>query len=167
MKSIHVDEAVQQTLRPSLLHYRWRILGFLLLLLAAFFLLYPLQTFGPIGWVAFILLIAISAAGLARISYIWYNNVYVLTNQRMIDIDQQAVFSKHVAECPLEQIQDVRYEKSGIIASIFDIGTVIVDSGSISGHIELVDVRSPDAIKERIMNAQRHHIKKDGETQEI
>ncbi|MFC1598305.1 PH domain-containing protein [Patescibacteria group bacterium] len=167
LKSIGYDEAVIRIFRSSLVHYRWSLLGYSGLVIASFFFLYPLQSFGRWGWLIFLILIIIALLGLIKTFLVWSLNVFILTNRRIIDIDRRKFFEKHVAECPLENIQDIRYNQRGVIATLFKIGSVIIDSGSAKGHIEMPDVPEPEAVKELIMRERRHHGKDEDETQEI
>lgn len=168
LKSIRVGESIIHVHRPSLLYYRWALFVFVGIILLATFFLYPLQTFGFIGWVTFICLLILGVLGLVRTLIIWQLSVFVITNQRLIDKDQRGLFEKHVAECPLDKIQDIRYNKKGIVATLFNIGTVLVDSANPKGHIEIVYVPRPDVVKEHIMKAvQQHNSKNRDETQEF
>jgi len=101
------------------------------------------------------------------LAFLWTHNIFVLTNQRLIDFDQRRFFERHVAECPLQHIQEIRYSSRGLSAVLFRVGTVVVDCGSLSGHIELVDVANPGETKELIMNAHHNHTKNTDERQGI
>ncbi len=167
LKSIHVDEAVIRIVRASVLHYRWSLIISSVILITSFFLLYPLLTLRVWGVALFVALCTIAFIGYIRTLIIWSLNVFIVTNRRIIDIDQRGVFEKHVAECPLENIQDIRYVKKGVLSTTCNIGTVIVQSGGGKGRIEFVDVPKPEEVKELIMNVQHHHNKKSAEEQEI
>ncbi|MFH1426595.1 MAG: PH domain-containing protein [Candidatus Kerfeldbacteria bacterium] len=164
---IRYDESVVDIFRPSLVYYQWPLVVFSLVIIGSFFLIYPLLSFGIWGWLIFCASFALGCAGIARTIFIWKRTVVLLTNQRLIDFERKSLFSQHVAECPLDRIQDIRYNKKGIVAAFFNVGTVVVDTGSGAGHIEIVHVKNPEAVKERITSVQKHNIKKDDEVQEI
>ncbi len=166
-KQLRADESVVALIRTSWVHYMWPLVGWLLLLVADVFFLYPLQSLGRWGALVFLVVLIIVAFGLARIAFVRSRNVFVLTTERLIDIDQRGFFERFVAECPLEQIQDIRYTTSGLPATLFRIGRVIVDTGSAAGHIELVDVQGPAEVKELITNEQHNHSRKSHGEQEI
>ena len=167
LKNIRPDEGVIGVIRTSLFHYRRPLVVFVLVVLAAFFLLYPLQSLGGWGWAIYGVMVLTGVVGLARTFLVWLLNVFILTNQRLVDIDQRKLFDRQVAECPLENIQDIRYNKKGLYATLLNFGTVVIDSASPQGHIELVDVPNPEDVKEMIMNVQHHHSKNDNGPQAI
>lgn len=79
----------------------------------------------------------------------WYLNGIIITNKRLIYIKQKSIFSKKVAETPIINIQDITYEVSGILASIFSFGTVtIVSGGSIWNVEKLAD---PEGVQDYIL----------------
>lgn len=165
LKTIHLDESVVKIVRPSWIHYRWKLAFVFVGLVITVFLFYPLFSLGSWGGVIFFILVAFFFFALLRIFILWSLNVYILTSKRIIDVDQRSLFEKHVAECPLENIQDIRYNKKGFFSTVFNVGTVIVQSGGGRGHIDFVDVPNPNTVKESIMNVQQHHSRKQVEEQ--
>lgn len=83
--------------------------------------------------------------------YIYRYDTYVLTNQRLIDIDQESVFHRAVAEAPLENIQDVTYEIRGPISTLLNMGTVVVQTASVNTQISIEGVTDPQAIQQAIL----------------
>lgn len=162
---VQVDETVIRVIPVSWFHYRWAIVRNTLLLIAAFFFLYPLQTLGAWGIYLCVLVMLIALAGFARIGIIRSCNVCILTNKRIIDVDQAGLFERDVSECPLDHIQDIRYNVRGIMSTIFHVGTVILEMGG-RGRIELQDIGYPAKIKDVIINTQKYHTKK-SRTQQI
>lgn len=167
LKTIHFDEAIVRVVRSSWMHYRWPIFIWTMLLIISCFLIYPLLTLGLAGVVVLTLLIGAALLGLIRIGIIWSLNVFIITNRRIIDIDQKKVFEKHVAECPLENIQDIIYNKKGVLSTLFNVGTVVIHTGGGKGRIEFVDISKPEVIKELVMNVQHRHGKDSERKQEI
>lgn len=157
-KSIRYDESVIRVLRPSWFHYRWPIAGYILLLLLALFFWYPLRTLGWIGWAAWALLTGLALWGLIRVLLIRSLTAFIITSQRILDIDHRKLFERHVSECPLENIRDIRYNKTGMVQMLYNIGTVIIETGE-RGHLECQDVRHPEEVKELLTRVQ-HHSKK-------
>ena len=156
-KSIHYDEAVIRLVRPSWLHYRFPLLGYSMLVFLAMFLLYPLQTFGKMGWLVFCVLLIVAVFGLLRLWFLRTLTAFIITNQRIVDIDQRKHFEKQVSECTLDNIRDIRYNTAGVFHMIANVGTVVIETGGDSGHLECQDVRNPETIKELLARLQRNH----------
>ena len=83
--------------------------------------------------------------------YNWYRDLYVLTNERIIDIDQKSFFHRVVSETTLDKVQDVTYEVKGVFATLFDFGTVFVQTGGAKGTIAWEDVMKPGSVQKKIM----------------
>lgn len=154
-KYIRADESVTQVIHVSWLYYRYRILGNALLIIIAFFFLYPLLSLGIGGIVIFFILLAVGVFGLVRIIIIRSFNLFIITNHRIIDIDQQSLFHRSVSECQLAHIQDVRYNIKGVVYTLFQVGTVQIFFGSADGHIEFNAITNPAQVKELLIQTQK------------
>ena len=82
---------------------------------------------------------------------IWFYDVYIITNIRIICVNQKSLFSREFVETDFEKIQDITYSINGIFATLFKYGTVKVHS-STGLDVELSDLSDPDEIQEMIKN---------------
>lgn len=92
--------------------------------------------------------------GLTYIYYeftLWWLDVYIITNLRIIDIEQKTLFSRSVAEAELENIQDVKHEINGFWQTVFRFGAVGVQTAGASETIILDDVENPAQIQKEIV----------------
>lgn len=60
----------------------------------------------------------------------WFYNVYIITNERLIDVDFTGLLSKTVNVCQISRIEDVNYTQKGFLASMLNYGDVIVQTAS-------------------------------------
>ncbi len=97
--------------------------------------------------------------GLAVIfAYIWFNflswffNVGIITNERIIDIDFHTVIYKEVTETQLAKVEDVTAKSGGFFASIFNYGTVFVQTAGAEVNIEFINVPKPSEVT-KIINS--------------
>ncbi|MBF0914003.1 PH domain-containing protein [Candidatus Gracilibacteria bacterium] len=61
----------------------------------------------------------------------WLNHeldMYVITNNRIIGIEQIAFLNRAVSECNLGQIQEVNSKTSGLLANIFNYGVLSIQT---------------------------------------
>lgn len=95
-------------------------------------------------------LIFIGAIWAIRHWIIWRKDVLVITNQRIIDINQKSLFDKEVAEINFNKVQDVIYQVKGVLATTFNFGRVEVHlvGGSI---LALERVPNPRRIQELLI----------------
>ncbi len=71
----------------------------------------------------------------------YYLSLQIVTNERVIDIDQTGLFKREVNEMPLSNIEDVNYKQNGFWGTIFNYGNVILQTAGTgasnsSSHLE-------------------------------
>ncbi len=110
----------------------------------------------PLGRVAIVLL------GAAYYLGIWlafftqfvdhYLDISIVTDHRVIDIDQKGLFNRAVAELNLARIQDVTSEVKGFIPTVFNYGRVTIQTASESEHFIFENIHRPHAVRQRILD---------------
>ncbi len=80
----------------------------------------------------------------------WYYNVYIVTNERVVDIDWLSLLYKRLSSTQLTNIQDVTYNQSGILDSFFDFGTVLIQTAGTEPNFEFEAVPKPDHVVREI-----------------
>ncbi|MEK7595246.1 MAG: PH domain-containing protein [Patescibacteria group bacterium] len=80
----------------------------------------------------------------------WYSNVYIVTSKRLVDVDFYGILSIRVSEAPITNIEDVTYTLKGIAATIFNYGSVIVQTAGESRELEFELVPKPAVVHDRI-----------------
>lgn len=85
----------------------------------------------------------------------YYLDMWIITNERIIDIEQHGLFQREVAEIPLSRVQDVTVEVHGIIETFLKFGTIRIQTAGereffIRGVPQLYEIK--DAI---LTSAQR------------
>lgn len=93
--------------------------------------------------------------------FIWWNTVYVVSDQRIIGIDQQKVLMRKVNEVPLENIQNITHVKKGVGAMTFDYGTVLIQTSGGKTAARLRNVEHPLEVQQKVLDANRHISRKD------
>jgi uncharacterized membrane protein YdbT with pleckstrin-like domain len=78
-------------------------------------------------------------------------DAWIITNKRVIDIEQKGFFRREVSNFPLHRIQDVTYDLSGIIAMWFKFGNVRIQTASISDDLIMKQVPFPADVKEEVV----------------
>lgn len=100
----------------------------------------------------------------------WRDDYYVVTNRRIVHIDEIPLVRKKRQEAPLPSITGIQYVRTGFIAALLDFGDLQVDT--FTGTIGMQDVPSPDKIRRSILSevekiqararaAERHKIRDD------
>lgn len=86
----------------------------------------------------------------------YYLDMWIITSERIIDIEQHGLFQREVAEIPLSRVQDVTIEIHGIIETFLKFGTIRIQTAGereffIRGVPQLYEIK--DAI---LAYTQRH-----------
>lgn len=76
----------------------------------------------------------------------WYFDVYILTNERVVDIDFNNMLNKHFAEADIAMIQDVSSSVKGVAGTLFNYGTVLIQTASEVNQIIFDKVPNPEKI---------------------
>lgn len=80
----------------------------------------------------------------------WYRDKFIITDQRIINIDQKSLFTRRVSELELDRVQDVSHEIKGAFATALNFGDVVVQSAG-SEHMELTDISNPTELQDIIV----------------
>lgn len=148
------EEVVRIVRRYGLTFLPQGALGVAFLLLP-FFLLFPLFRWGGWGILIFCLLVLVAIFYILRQLVIWYYNVFLLTNQRIIDIDQRGFFSRTISEAGYEKIQDITSRVKGPFQTLLGYGTVEIQTAGAKEQIAIEKVYNPQAVRDLIAAQQQ------------
>lgn len=83
---------------------------------------------------------------------IYYLNIQIITNLRLVDVDQVGLFSHTVSELHLENIEDVTSETNGFFGTVFNYGMVYVQTAATIERFEFDNVPNPAAIEKLLLD---------------
>lgn len=83
----------------------------------------------------------------------WYYSVFIVTNQRFIQITQKGFFHRSVVDMGLSQIQMVNYEISGLQETLLGFGTIMMQT--FVGDLVIHYLHKPQHIQKRILEILR------------
>lgn len=86
----------------------------------------------------------------------WFFNIYIVTNERIVDIDFFYLLYKKFAQAELTKIQDINYTSGGILAAMFNYGNVVVETAGEAPNIEFESVPYPEKVVEAIRELTEH-----------
>lgn len=85
----------------------------------------------------------------------WYFNVYLLTNERVVDIDFKGILHKETSYARLNQIQDVSPKIIGFFGTFFHFGNVFIQTAAERPEFEFHHVARPDMVAREILEQVR------------
>jgi hypothetical protein len=115
---------------PYLLSY----IGFLSFLPARF------QEVAAVGWYLMVV-------GFAMEAFLdWFYNVYIITDERVIDVDFVSLLFKNVSFAKIDRIEDVSATTAGTLGAIFDYGTVQIQTAGAANEFEFTNIPHPSRV---------------------
>ena len=82
----------------------------------------------------------------------YYLNMWVITNQRIVEIKQFGFFDRQVSSFLLARVQDITTTVDGFFADVFGFGTVRIETaGDESQHFAMGGLRDPQGMRDLIM----------------
>lgn len=78
--------------------------------------------------------------------YIHYLDIWLVTEEHIVNMEQKTLFSKTIAEQELERIQDISAEVRGFFPTLFNYGDVLVQTAGTHERFLFKDVSHPHHI---------------------
>ncbi len=94
----------------------------------------------------------------------YYFDIQIVSDHRLVDINQSGLFRRSVNELDLEEIEDVSSSTKGILSSIFDFGTVEVETAGPIEKFIFPNVKHPGEIAEIILDLSKQAKDMRGQT---
>jgi hypothetical protein len=159
------DEVVELFLRQhQIVNVPWIIISLILIITPVF--LFPfISVFLPFSLTVPIAYAIIGTGfwylavfGYVLVNFIqWYFNIYIVTSERIVDIDFKYLLYKHIGEAELDRIEDISYSSGGFLAALFDFGTILIQTAGETQVIEFEIVPHPDKVVEAIRSVMEVH----------
>ncbi len=76
----------------------------------------------------------------------WFFDVWLITDERVIDIHFSNLLYKQVSEAKIDNIEDVTYNQGGVIKALFDYGNVSLQTAAEQRLFEIKNVPHPNRV---------------------
>lgn len=93
----------------------------------------------------------------------YYLDVAIITNERIIDIDQESLFNRKVSELHFSKVQDATAEVRGIMRTMLNFGNVTVQTAGTQEEFVLDEIPSPYKVAKKIIDLQQSCIESLGQ----
>jgi membrane protein YdbS with pleckstrin-like domain len=156
------------------------IIGLVLIYLAAFggvaallalvVLAFP-DLFSELSQNSNILLMAAVVFALALIyimlflaTYIYRQNILVVTDQNLIQILQRGLFSRRISRLSMSNVEDVTADQRGFLPTIFNFGTLMVQTAGEMENFIFTYCPNPNVYADRILDAREAYANRSDES---
>lgn len=163
--SQHTDETVILLLRQHpITQVRWVTIAIGLIIFPLIFTFIPFFDFLPdryqlaglIGW--YLLVIGYILQAFLN----WFFNVYIITDERVIDVDFYNLIHRDVSTAKIDNVEDVTTVTGGTLQSVFEYGTVIIQTAGSKQLIEFENIPKPAKVtkllNELLLEEEREQI---------
>ncbi len=100
--------------------------------------------------------------------FIWidyYFDIWIITSERIVNIEQKGLFVRSMSEVKYSRIQDVTAEEKGVIPTMLDYGDVFIQTAAEKERFVFRKVPGPYELKDMIMKMQKEQVEE--ETNEL
>ncbi|MBI3290141.1 PH domain-containing protein [Candidatus Microgenomates bacterium] len=142
-------EKVVLFLRPHIVtNVPWIIIATVLFLAPGVLSSFPLLTFlpGEFQVVAVLAWYLVATAFVLESFLTWFFNIYILTDERVIDIDFHNLIYREISETKIDKIQDVTYKVGGVTRAIFHYGDVYIQTAGTVPNFDFMGVPQPNEV---------------------
>jgi uncharacterized membrane protein YdbT with pleckstrin-like domain len=112
--------------------------------------------FGMFIWITFFLI---------WIDY--YFDVWIITDRRVVNIEQKGLFNRQVSELELLRIQDITTEVTGVIPTMLNYGDVFIQTAGENPRFIFRQVSDPYGIKDTLMSLQKKRSREESQISRI
>ena len=92
----------------------------------------------------------------------YYLDIWVVTNDRLIAVQQQGLFARTISEMDLWLVQDVTSEVKGISATLFGYGTLSLETAGKEERFHFANAGDPSHVRQHILTLaeadRKYHI---------
>jgi hypothetical protein len=118
-----------------------------------------IQTFLVAGGVVLALL-SLGATAIAIVIY--RSSVVFVTNEKIAEVAYLSIFNRKVTQLGVGNVEDVTVEQKGILAHIFDYGSIIVETAGESENCSFTMTPHPNFYSRIIIEAHEEFVHKHG-----
>jgi membrane protein YdbS with pleckstrin-like domain len=91
--------------------------------------------------------------GLAVIWTNYYLDVWIVTDRRIVNIEQVGLFNRRIVTWRMERVQDVTTEIGSFIQTMFNFGSIQVETAGPTAEIAMIrGIPDPERVKQTILN---------------
>lgn len=91
----------------------------------------------------------------------YYFDVWIITSERIINIEQKGLFVRHISELGFSRIQDVTAEVEGILPTVLNYGDVLVQTAGEETRFTFRQVPDPYRVKDMVMKLSKSALNDD------
>lgn len=93
----------------------------------------------------------------------YYLDAWVVTNDRILNVEQKGLFNRVVSELDMSKIQDVTSEVKGVLPFVFGYGNVFIQTAAEKERFVFEQIPKPEEVRKRLLLLVEEDRKRQGE----
>jgi hypothetical protein len=93
---------------------------------------------------------------------LYYLNLHIVSEMRIVDIDQRGLLKHEVSELNLETIEDVTSDTTGLLGNVLNYGTVYIQTAGAVERFEFENIADPAKVANIILTLYERQRKLEG-----
>jgi len=85
----------------------------------------------------------------------YYFDIWIITTERIINIEQKGMFARKASELRLQRIQDITTEVTGFMPTVFNYGDIRIQTAGTTEEFIFRTISDPYNVKNIIMDLQK------------
>ena len=155
------DEQVVHVLRRHPITLWWLFLGIFVLFVGPMSIWFMLAAYSPslLEDQAMFTLILLGGSAFFLLCWLflfqnfldYFLDIWIVTNKRILNIEQTGLFARTVSELRLYRVQDVTSSVNGFVPTIFDYGNVEIQTAGEKEHFVFEQIPHPTRVSKSIL----------------
>lgn len=142
------EEVVLFLRQHLIVNVPWIALVLLALAIPSTFIFFPPYAAMPLSYqfvVSLMWYLFVAGFALSKLMS-WFFNIYIITDERIVDIDFVNILYRKVSTAKIDEIQDVNVVASGAFETFFNYGSVFIQTAAEIPEFEFVKIPQPDKV---------------------
>lgn len=143
------DETVKNVIRRHPIVFFWPLLQATLALAIAV-VVFVYFDFSAVFYLVAGAAVLFSFSVIFKANFLYQNSFCLITNQRVINVDQRSFFNRQITETDYSKIQDVTNTTAGIIGTSLNIGNIIIQTAGTQNQLVIKKIPDPYQVQQEI-----------------
>lgn len=106
-----------------------------------------------------VLVVGFMIALLLISSYVYRRSKLLVTDKSVVQILQHALFNRKISRLSMSNVEDVNVEQKGLLQSLFNYGTLTIQTAGSEDNFVFTMCPTPDKHAERILEARQSYVR--------
>ena len=111
-----------------------------------------------IGGILTLLSLVVTAIG----AYLYQSNVVLVTSEKIAQVLYRSIFDRKISQLSIGDVQDVTVTKKGILANLFNYGTLVIETAGEQQNYTFTFTPDPYENAKKIVGAHEENLKRFG-----